>query len=789
MTASQTSLWALALSTLPEKNQRFFKISSTSSPDIKQTLNNILSVVEVQRDRCTRDKWTTISFGGKELIIRDICAKIAAHVKKFMNVADVAVQYDPIHAALPWAGVRFLLQLTFSGFEVFGAIVEGLEKAAGLIARCGILEALFIRNGRVLNLTSRASIQESVTQMEATEQHVLALMGLIDSQSPSQQRWILLEFLEEIQQRCRDVVKIFVSSRYEDIAVWFKKGEILEVTSQANYEYLKKFVEIEVERFVKRWSSMHDESTAALQKLGEDIKKALMTGAQGMFLWVTLQLESISDTEHVKDIDSIRQVLTSLPPTLGKSYEAIYKRIDSMGESTRRVAIQSFQWLLCAERTLSVSEFVAAMGMSSSQLSHVSARSIRDYCCSLVIIDNEADTFHLAHLTVREFLETLPEFSIDESNATVANRCLRLYLGDERESDILSYATWHWPAHVEQLSGSPQRAAIKPALLKFFTEEEHFEDWLDDLDELPIEEGPSWSNSLHRKLSASFASPPSALFMISCFGLEEVLESCELARTTDVNQRNRHDTSALYLSARWGHVAVTQILLDLGAAIDAPGSQYGNALQAASFAGQEGILNILLEKGASFFPDESSLAGQGEYSSPLQAALANGHDRVAQLLIDRGCKLTIKKQFDDAIDTASSRGNVDIVERLLSGKAGVFTPNIVPDPLQVALFGGKARQAKRLIQEYGDGRIDEEIGYFGNALAAAIASRKLGLVQLVVDAGANLDARGRFGSPVRSTVISDHLGIARYLLKKGVNPNAEDKNLGDLLQAAASLES
>ncbi|KAJ5150759.1 uncharacterized protein N7500_010948 [Penicillium coprophilum] len=552
----------------------------------------------------------------------------------------------------------------------------------------------------------------------------------------SQERRILLEALEEIRQRCRDVVKIFVSSRYEeDIAVAFKKGETLEVTFQSNHEDLKQFVEIEVERFVKRWSTMHGESDLALHKLGEDIKEALMTGAQGMFLWVTLQLESISDTDHVKDIDSIRQALTSLPPTLSKSYEAIYRRINSMSESTRRVAISSFQWLLCAKRKLSVSELVAAISMFSTQSSHVSARSIRDYCCNLVTIDNEADTFRLVHLTVREFLETLPEFSIDESNATIVDGCLGLYLREERESNILSYATWYWPAHLEQLSGSPQREMIKPALLEFSTEEEHFEDWLDDLDTLNIENNPSWSNSLHRKLTASFASPPSALFMMSCFGLEEVLESSELARAMDLNQRNKHNTSALYLSARWGHIAMTQRLLDLGAAVDAPGSQHGTALQAASFAGHGEIVKILLERGASFSPAGTSQAEKVEYSSPLQAALANGHDGVAQF-----CSLW-----------------------------------------------GKSRQARRLIQEYGNGRINEENGYFGNALAAAIASRKVGLVQLVIDAGANIDARGRFGSPLRAAVISGHLEIARYLLKKKANPNTEDKKLGDPLQAAASL--
>ncbi|KAJ5150758.1 uncharacterized protein N7500_010947 [Penicillium coprophilum] len=133
-TSANSSLWALALSTLPEKDRRIFKISNSSAPEAKQTLNDILSALEIQRDRCTRDKWVTIGIGGKELIIRDLCAKIAACVKKYMQVVDIAVQYDPVHAALPWAGVRFLLQLTFSGFEVFGAIVEGLEKATGLIA-------------------------------------------------------------------------------------------------------------------------------------------------------------------------------------------------------------------------------------------------------------------------------------------------------------------------------------------------------------------------------------------------------------------------------------------------------------------------------------------------------------------------------------------------------------------------------------------------------------------------------------------------------------------------------
>lgn len=213
--------------------------------------------------------------------------------------------------------------------------------------------------------------------------------------------------------------------------------------------------------------------------------------------------------------------------------------------------------------------------------------------------------------------------------------------------------------------------------------------------------------------------------------------------------------------------------------MDAHGHQYGTALQAASFGGHEEIVRVLLEQGAFV-----SATDNGEYSSLLHAALASDHDHVAETLIDSGLQLVTQKQFADALETASFKGNTLIVEHLLSGKFGLFTPNIRPDRLQVALFGGKARKAARLFQDCVD--INEEGGYFGNALAAAIASRKLAFVQSVIDAGAQLDVRGRFGFPLRAAVLANRLGIAKYLLEKGVDPNIKDDELGDPLQAAAS---
>ena len=49
--------------------------------------------------------------GSEEVVLRDVGMKILRWVDKFKQIGDIIVQYDPAHAALPWAGFRFLLQV------------------------------------------------------------------------------------------------------------------------------------------------------------------------------------------------------------------------------------------------------------------------------------------------------------------------------------------------------------------------------------------------------------------------------------------------------------------------------------------------------------------------------------------------------------------------------------------------------------------------------------------------------------------------------------------------------
>ncbi|PYH92827.1 hypothetical protein BO71DRAFT_15693 [Aspergillus ellipticus CBS 707.79] len=341
---------------------------------------------------------------------------------------------------------------------------------------------------------------------------------------------VLRKALAEVQQRSRDLVKLFVSSRYEeDLAAGLGVGKVLNMTIKDTEEDLGSFVGSQLEK---------------------DLKQALIERAQGMFLWVTLQLEYINDTDRIKTLDDIQIALRSLPATLTQSYTAIHNRIEALGTKAKSVARMTFQWLLGARRILSVAELIAAVGRSPNCSSELSPRDIIDYCCQLVIIDQSTNSFRLAHLTVREYLESLNVYCRPEISLTIAKGCLDVYLGDNGDGlGLRDYAPKYWPVHVEELESTSQRNHIEIPLVDFFTKGEHFEDWLDDLKRvLSYEKDGTWGSTIERKLDALFSPSQSPLFVISCFGFVEVLQTTAVKIQQDLNQKNQHGSAGLYLA-------------------------------------------------------------------------------------------------------------------------------------------------------------------------------------------------------------------------------------------------
>lgn len=101
-------LWDKAFRNLSREDREAINPQHTNKLDI---LKDVLEAVENKKLLCLRKRWKYKKSNGEVIILRDLLEKVVVWVNKFKEVVDVAVQFDPLHAALPWAAIRFLLQV------------------------------------------------------------------------------------------------------------------------------------------------------------------------------------------------------------------------------------------------------------------------------------------------------------------------------------------------------------------------------------------------------------------------------------------------------------------------------------------------------------------------------------------------------------------------------------------------------------------------------------------------------------------------------------------------------
>ena len=103
----EPSLWEAAFNGLSERDRAAFP---SPGDNTHGHLEAVLEATKRSQEICGREKWR-FKVGGKMINLRDRAEKILEWLEKFKQVGDIAVQYDPVHAALPWAGIRFILQV------------------------------------------------------------------------------------------------------------------------------------------------------------------------------------------------------------------------------------------------------------------------------------------------------------------------------------------------------------------------------------------------------------------------------------------------------------------------------------------------------------------------------------------------------------------------------------------------------------------------------------------------------------------------------------------------------
>ncbi|KAF8459964.1 hypothetical protein BDZ91DRAFT_457469 [Kalaharituber pfeilii] len=140
------NLWVEAHESLPEENKRILVecgiiINAKSS----QTgfLDEILRVAKEAKEKAEA-KSGKFKFGSMEIDLGQKMQAIICWIDKFKTIGDIVIQYDPVHAALPWAGVRFILQMIVDRQESTEAALIGMDRITMLISQGTIYEQLYL---------------------------------------------------------------------------------------------------------------------------------------------------------------------------------------------------------------------------------------------------------------------------------------------------------------------------------------------------------------------------------------------------------------------------------------------------------------------------------------------------------------------------------------------------------------------------------------------------------------------------------------------------------------------
>ena len=105
---ARPNLWDVALSKLPEQEQKELRSGLNARGNFE--INALTTTVSQLQRQVLSERWQ-VKLGPKELDFRPVLDNIVSWAKKFIAIGDIAVQYDPAHAALPWAALRFVLQV------------------------------------------------------------------------------------------------------------------------------------------------------------------------------------------------------------------------------------------------------------------------------------------------------------------------------------------------------------------------------------------------------------------------------------------------------------------------------------------------------------------------------------------------------------------------------------------------------------------------------------------------------------------------------------------------------
>ena len=544
-----------------------------------------------------------------------------------------------------------------------------------------------------------------------------------------------------------NTIKVIVFSRpdYPEFEQAFEGCPQIRVDMGANDDDIRKFISSTVSRNSPVLNRDAD--------LLEFVERVLYSKADGMFLWVSLLVETLKGQRTVGEV---LDTVNDLPTGLDEAYELSMRSLLARpNRNERQRALSILLWTTNAKRALSLSEMIEAIAMKPGIVELKERDKISDtsgfpaLCGDLVTLKD--GYFYLIHTSLKDYLERLPlhqPYSLQEywlmqaeADRILGEICLT-YVHFEKFKDRLSYSA----LEIENLQQS--NPFLQYAICY----------WGEHVAVAKTEE-------LHN-MAVNFLDSAS-------------LRDLWMQQVSSLDERDLPylgTTSRLHVLAYYNLIEIAQCLhakTELKFEKDSPGL---SPLDLALFQKSKEMVIWLLE----MYDDGSDEASLGSVSrtSPMHGAAFNDWDDVIELLIS----LRYNPMFRAGLNTgstplhvAATAGSASALHALLKHKVDVNCFSTTGNtPLVDAAENDHQDFILPLIEAGAD--VNAQQLCRATALHYAADMGNTAMVEMLLLYGARISSWGvdvGFQMPLHLAVQRDSVDVIRLLIKNGAELEAE----------------
>lgn len=552
----------------------------------------------------------------------------------------------------------------------------------------------------------------------------------------------------------------------------------------------------------------------------KEIQSHIQDRAEGMFLWVSLTIDSIKNERTPK---KMKAAARNVPKGLSGAYTDALKRIIGKEASIRDLALKALLWVANSKKPLSESQLLQALviepGMTMIDDDDiVDGTHLRTDCEDLLQLRD--GHYELQHSSLGEFLRTMNATDSgeiqfygelqDQAATILAQDCITYFkvsafaqgplLTEELLNEMLSqqpfmeYAGMFWGDHLREALEleNPQLERDACDLLRN-------QSLRDLLHQIFWSRHSGWVTctwSTRFRISKwtpepfPFISGTTPLHMISTFGLSALLGDIEFSPADlDINQPDGFGAYAVDFATRFGHETICNWIFSQQISKH-PGDDWKETLKCVNHMlllglliehHWTGIVAILLNHGYS--PIEPCLG-----NTILHMAAELGYVDMVELLLDSGADPNIQDCLGSTpLICAAWSNSMDVMKLLLSRSVDV---NIQDSNGHTALhFVARSGNDEMLRHLYSWGAVVKMNSLNETPLHYAAADGHGQLVETLIGFGAEKEARTNYGNT--PLLVAVHLGMAdavRALLRNGADMTVVNRKLKTALHLAAHFD-